>query len=63
MLYAVFRIGEATSGTLSPSLNQGIGMAYVAAPHARDILRHDGQEHHWKLEHDYRSREELERVP
>jgi aminomethyltransferase len=29
------RIGEATSGTLSPSLNQGIGMAYVAAPHAR----------------------------
>jgi len=37
--YAVWRegelIGEATSGTLSPSLNQGIGMAYVAAPHAR----------------------------
>jgi len=37
--YSVWRdgeqIGEATSGTLSPSLNQGIGMAYVAAPHAR----------------------------
>jgi aminomethyltransferase len=28
------RIGELTSGTLSPSLNQGIGMAYVASPHA-----------------------------
>jgi len=37
--YSVWRggeqIGEATSGTLSPSLNQGIGMAYVAATHAR----------------------------
>jgi aminomethyltransferase len=37
--YSVWRdgeqIGEATSGTLSPSLNQGIGMAYVTAPHAR----------------------------
>lgn len=37
--YSVWRegeqIGEATSGTLSPSLNQGIGMAYVAAAHAR----------------------------
>jgi aminomethyltransferase len=29
------RIGEITSGTLSPSLNQGIGMAYVAAAHAK----------------------------
>ena len=28
------RIGEATSGTLSPSLNQGIGMAYLPRPHA-----------------------------
>src|SRR5437868_12015486 len=26
-----FRIGEVTSGTLSPSLNYGIGMAYVSA--------------------------------
>jgi aminomethyltransferase len=37
--YSVWRegeqIGEATSGTLSPSLNEGIGMAYVAALHAR----------------------------
>ena len=37
--YPVWRggeqIGEATSGTLSPSLNEGIGMAYIAAPHAR----------------------------
>jgi aminomethyltransferase len=37
--YSVWRegeqIGEATSGTLSPSLNEGIGMAYVAARHAR----------------------------
>jgi aminomethyltransferase len=37
--YSVWRggeqIGEATSGTLSPSLNQGIGMAYVTASHAR----------------------------
>ena len=37
--YLVWRgddqIGEATSGTLSPSLNEGIGMAYIAAPHAR----------------------------
>ena len=35
--YAVFqngeRIGEATSGTLSPSLNYGIGMAYIDAAH------------------------------
>jgi aminomethyltransferase len=37
--YAVFengeRIGEVTSGTLSPSLNWGIGMAYVSAAHAK----------------------------
>ncbi len=37
--YSVFnngeRIGEVTSGTLSPSLNQGIGMAYLPTPHAR----------------------------
>jgi aminomethyltransferase len=37
--YSVFdngeRIGEVTSGTLSPSLNYGIGMAYVSAPHAK----------------------------
>ena len=37
--YAVFRngerIGEVTSGTLSPSLNWGIGMAYVSSAHAR----------------------------
>ncbi|HMG06315.1 MAG TPA: glycine cleavage system aminomethyltransferase GcvT, partial [Chthoniobacterales bacterium] len=29
------QIGEATSGTLSPSLNQGIGMAYLPTQHAR----------------------------
>ncbi|MCA1658482.1 MAG: glycine cleavage system aminomethyltransferase GcvT [Verrucomicrobiaceae bacterium] len=29
------RIGEVTSGTLSPSLNEGIGMAYVAAAQAK----------------------------
>jgi aminomethyltransferase len=37
--YLVFengeRIGEVTSGTLSPSLNYGIGMAYVSGPHAK----------------------------
>ena len=37
--YAVFhngeRVGEATSGTLSPSLNWGVGMAYVSAAHAK----------------------------
>jgi aminomethyltransferase len=37
--YSVFengeRIGEVTSGTLSPSLNWGVGMAYVSAPHAK----------------------------
>jgi aminomethyltransferase len=37
--YSVWRegekIGEVTSGTLSPSLNEGIGMAYVAAEHAK----------------------------
>ncbi len=37
--YSVFsdgeRVGEVTSGTLSPSLNYGIGMAYVSAPHAK----------------------------
>ena len=37
--YAVWRegekIGEVTSGTLSPSLNEGIGMAYVASTHAK----------------------------
>ena len=37
--YAVFhngeRIGEVTSGTLSPSLNSGIGMAYVSSAHAK----------------------------
>ena len=37
--YAVFengqRIGEVTSGTLSPSLNCGIGMAYVSTAHAK----------------------------
>ena len=29
------RIGEVTSGTLSPSLNWGIGMAYVSSAHAK----------------------------
>jgi glycine cleavage system T protein (aminomethyltransferase) len=29
------RIGEVTSGTLSPSLNYGIGMAYIDAPRAK----------------------------
>jgi aminomethyltransferase len=37
--YVVFqdgeRIGEVTSGTLSPSLNWGVGMAYVSAAHAK----------------------------
>ena len=37
--YSVFgngeRIGEVTSGTLSPSLNWGVGMAYVSAPQAK----------------------------
>jgi aminomethyltransferase len=37
--YSVFdngeRIGEVTSGTLSPSLNYGIGMAYIQSPHAK----------------------------
>ena len=37
--YSVWRdgeqIGEVTSGTLSPSLNEGIGMAYVASAHAK----------------------------
>jgi aminomethyltransferase len=37
--YSVFengeRIGEVTSGTLSPSLNWGVGMAYVSAPHSK----------------------------
>ena len=37
--YAVFHngehIGEVTSGTLSPSLNWGIGMAYVSSAHAK----------------------------
>ena len=29
------RIGEVTSGTLSPSLNWGVGMAYIKTPHAK----------------------------
>ena len=37
--YCVFnngeRIGEVTSGTLSPSLNYGIGMAYIDAPNTK----------------------------
>jgi aminomethyltransferase len=37
--YAVFdngeRVGEVTSGTLSPSLNYGVGMAYINAPHSK----------------------------
>ena len=37
--YSVFqsdeRVGEVTSGTLSPSLNWGIGMAYVSSAHAK----------------------------
>ena len=37
--YAVFRngerVGEVTSGTLSPSLNWGVGMAYVSSAHAK----------------------------
>jgi aminomethyltransferase len=37
--YGVFaqgeRIGEVTSGTLAPSLNWGVGMAYVSASHAK----------------------------
>ena len=34
VLYDGGRIGEVTSGTLSPSLNWGVGMAYVSAAHA-----------------------------
>ena len=37
--YSVFtegtRLGEVTSGTLSPSLNYGIGMAYLPAPQTK----------------------------
>jgi len=37
--YSVFengqRIGEVTSGTLSPSLNWGVGMAYIKSAHAK----------------------------
>jgi aminomethyltransferase len=37
--YVVFnngeRVGEVTSGTLSPSLNYGVGMAYIDAPHSK----------------------------
>lgn len=37
--YVVFqegeRIGEVTSGTISPSLNWGVGMAYVSAAHTK----------------------------
>ena len=37
--YSVFqndeRIGEVTGGTLSPSLNWGVGMAYVSAAHGK----------------------------
>ncbi|MEP7014356.1 MAG: glycine cleavage system aminomethyltransferase GcvT [Verrucomicrobiota bacterium] len=37
--YGVFqnneRVGEVTSGTLSPSLNWGVGMAYLSAAHAK----------------------------
>lgn len=37
--YAIFRnserIGEVTSGTLSPTLNWGVGMAYVSSAHAK----------------------------
>jgi aminomethyltransferase len=37
--YSVFsgdqRIGEVTSGTLSPSLNYGVGMAYLSPEHAK----------------------------
>jgi aminomethyltransferase len=29
------RVGEVTSGTLSPSLNWGVGMAYVSSAHAK----------------------------
>jgi aminomethyltransferase len=29
------RVGEVTSGTLSPSLNYGVGMAYINAPHSK----------------------------
>jgi len=43
--YSIFRngerIGEVTSGTLSPSLNYGIGMAYVSAQHAKIGTRID----------------------
>jgi aminomethyltransferase len=37
--YPVFNngehVGEVTSGTLSPSLNYGVGMAYINAPHSK----------------------------
>ena len=37
--YSVFanadRAGEVTSGTLSPSLNYGIGLAYIDSPHSK----------------------------
>jgi len=43
--YSVFdngeRVGDEPSGTLSPSLNYGIGMAFVSAPHAKIGTRID----------------------
>src|SRR5207237_4553205 len=43
--YSIFRngerIGEVTSGTLSPSLNYGIGMAYVSAQNAKIGTRNE----------------------
>ena len=35
------RIGEVTSGTLSPSLNWGVGMAYVSTARAKIGARID----------------------
>ena len=34
ILYRGARVGQVTSGTMSPSLNVGIGLGYVAVPHA-----------------------------
>ena len=55
--YSVFengeRIGEVTSGTLSPSLNWGVGMAYVSC-----VAREDRRE-----DRDRNSRTEISRPP
>ena len=64
--YAVFengeRIGEVTSGTLSPSLNWGVGMAYVSTARAKIGARNRYRNSRTKISSHHRKETALQKI-